>query len=201
MFVTFEGVDGSGKSTQIELLREWLQQRGLEAVATAEPGATPLGLELRRLLLTPDTGSAVSPRAEALLYAADRAQHVHEVIRPALDRGAWVLGDRYIDSTIAYQGGGRGLSSAALERLNAWAADGLVPDLTVLLDLDVSIASRRRAGAGEDRLEAERIEFHERVRRRFLSLARAHPDRFTVIDAERTVDVVHDDVVRAVSSL
>jgi dTMP kinase len=180
LFVAFEGGEGVGKSTQIAMAGEWLRGLGHQVVATREPGGTPLGAELRRLLLDP--AGHVTPRAEALLYAADRAQHVESVIRPALAAGQVVLTDRYVDSTLAYQGAGRGLDDTRV--VTGWATGGLLPDLTVLLDLDPSVGLRRAgARATPDRLEAASLAFHEAVRAGFLALAAEAPQRYAVLDA------------------
>jgi dTMP kinase len=181
--IAFEGGDGAGKSTQVQRLADWLTGRGYEVVLTREPGATPIGRALREVLL--DVGNTgLSPRAEALLYAADRAEHVDAVIRPALRRGAVVITDRYVDSSIAYQGAGRALSAAEVERLSQWATQGLLPALTVLLDIAPNVGAVRRGGA-RDRIEAEPDEFHERVRQGFLDLAGRAPKRYLVLDALR----------------
>jgi dTMP kinase len=183
-FVAFEGGDGAGKSTQVDRLADWLRGRGHEVVTTREPGGTMLGAQLRSVLL--DVRSVgLSARSEALLYAADRAEHVAAVIRPALHRGAIVVSDRYVDSSIAYQGAGRALSAGEVERLSRWATQGLRPHLTVLLDVDPTVAARRRAGA-PDRIEAESVEFHTRVRQGFLDLAERDPKRYLVLDAAGT---------------
>ncbi|KAB1657581.1 dTMP kinase [Pseudoclavibacter sp. CFCC 11306] len=198
LFVTIEGIDGAGKSTQLTLLRDWLTAAGHEVVSTFEPGATPLGGSLRELLL--HTEGPVSERAEALLYAADRAQHVDQVVRPGLERGAVVISDRYLDSSIAYQGAGRRLLANEIRDLSLWATDGLLPDLTVLLDLPIAqAASRVDAEPGErDRLESERADFHQRVRSGFLALAVADPQRFEIIDARLAVDDIAERIRRAV---
>lgn len=194
-FVVLEGGDGSGKSTQCVALVEHLRARGVEVVATVEPGSTPLGAALRRLLLD---GDPVSPRAEALMMAADRAEHVAEVIRPALARGAWVVSDRHVPSSLVYQGVVRGLGVAAVAALSAFAIDGLVPDLVILLDVDDATAETRRSGES-DRLEREGAEFHARVRAAYRDLARTHG--WTVVDASGAVDAVADAVVAAVDPL
>jgi dTMP kinase len=183
LFITLEGGDGVGKSTQSALLRAWLEEQGREVVSTREPGGTELGTEIREIVL--HRRGHIAPRAEALLYAADRAHHVDAVVRPALDRGAVVVQDRYLDSSVAYQGAGRVLDPEEVRRLSLWAAEGLLPDLTVLLDLDQASARTRLDAARTrfDRLESERAEFHERVRRAFLALADAEPARFLVVDA------------------
>lgn len=185
LFVTLEGGDGSGKTTQAELLREWLDGLGREVVRTREPGGTEVGLEVREIVL--HHRGDIAPRAEALLYAADRAHHVATLVRPALDRGAVVLQDRYIDSSVAYQGAGRVLDAGEVRRLSEWATEGLVPDLTVLLDLDAETARTRldTSRTRYDRLEAEASEFHTRVREAYLALAAAEPERFLVVDAAR----------------
>jgi dTMP kinase len=187
LFVAFEGGEGVGKSTQIARAAAWLRARGRTVVETREPGGTPLGLELRRLVLDPD--GHVTPRSETLLYAADRALHVDTVIRPALAAGQDVLTDRYVDSTLAYQGAGRGLPDA--RTITQWATGGLVPDLTVLLDLDPRIGlARAGARSSFDRLEAAAIEFHEAVRAGFLRLAAEAPQRYVVLDATESPDVL-----------
>ncbi|WP_296198443.1 dTMP kinase [uncultured Microbacterium sp.] len=183
LWVTLEGGDGVGKSTQARLLEEWLTGLGRSVVRTREPGGSEVGVLLREVVL--HHRGEIAPRAEALLFAADRAQHVATVVRPALERGEVVVQDRYLDSSVAYQGAGRVLDPAEVRSLSLWAAEGALPDLTVLLDLDPTLA-RARLDAGEkpfDRLEAERGEFHTRVRETFLALAAAEPERFVVLDA------------------
>ncbi|WP_205325806.1 dTMP kinase [Glycomyces sp. YM15] len=195
-FVVFEGGEGAGKSTQAVKLAAWLKLRGYEAVLTREPGATDIGARIRSLVLdapSQDRGgdSAPAPRAEALLFAADRAQHVDKVIRPALERGAVVVSDRYIDSSIAYQGSGRALGKDEIAWVSAWATGGLKPDLTVLLDVDpVNGLHRAKAGGAGDRLEQEQLDYHERVRETFLQLAAAEPRRYLVIEAGGTPDEI-----------
>ena len=184
-FIALEGGDGAGKSTQAQALAEWIRSKGHEVVVTREPGGSAVGQRLRAMLL--DVGNTgISHRAEALLYAADRAEHVESVIRPALERGAVVITDRYIDSSVAYQGAGRDLSGAEVGRISRWATDGLVPDLTVLLDVDPE-AARERFTEALDRLESEPVEFHARVRSGFLALAAADPVRYLVVDAGQPV--------------
>jgi len=202
LFIAFEGGEGAGKSTQSKLIATWLVERGYEVVTTREPGATPIGRQLRHLLLDPENAE-LAPRAEALLYAADRAQHVATVIRPALARGAVVVSDRYVDSSLAYQGVGRALSTAEIDRLSQFATSGLRPDLTVLLDVRVSVGLARTSSrdAVPDRLEAESTAFHERVRSAFRELAEAGADRYLVIDAGLPPDVIHQQIVRRISDM
>ena len=191
MFITFEGGDGSGKSTQIQSVRDWFESRGREVIVTREPGGTELGTEIRRLVQ--NGPEDVDARTEALLYAADRAYHVATVIRPALERGAVVLGDRYIDSSLAYQGAARSLGVDEIASLSAWATQGLYPSLTFLLDLPPEVGARRRTDA-PDRMERESMDFHERVRHQYLRLADAEPERIVVIDAVGTVDEVFSEI-------
>lgn len=200
LFITLEGGDGAGKSTQAELLGQWLESRGYEVVRTREPGGTQLGVALRDLLLH---GADIAPRAEAMLYAADRAQHVAEVVRPALQRGAVVVQDRYIDSSLAYQGAGRPLDPAEIRGLSEWATGELWPDLTILLDVSPELAIERRAkvGAQADRLESEAADFHRRVREGFLGLADAEPQRFLVLDASTPVADLHAAITARVAPL
>src|SRR5215204_3954989 len=196
--IAFEGVEGSGKSTQLELLRRALERRGgpgdrrggppenrsREVVVTREPGGTPAGERVRAVVLDPEV--ELHPRAEALLFAAARAELVEEVIRPALERGAVVLSDRYLDSSLAYQGGARGLGVGPVTEVNRFATGGVVPDLVVLLDLDPAAGLARRAGQ-RDRIEAQDLDFHRRVRSAFRDLAAADPARFCVVDAAAPV--------------
>jgi len=188
VFIAFEGGEGAGKSTQVRRLQEWLTEEGLVARATFEPGATPTGARMRGILLDP-ASAGLSPRAEALLYAADRAQHVHEVLRPALDAGEVVITDRFVDSSLAYQGAGRTIPMDDVRSISRWATQGLRPDLTVLLDLPPEVGlARARGRAVADRLESESLDFHQRVRRTFSTLAEADPDRYLVLDARRSPD-------------
>jgi dTMP kinase len=193
MFVTFEGLDGSGKSTQADLLRARLEGDGLEVVATREPGGTELGEQLRDLVLH---GGHVSPWAEALLYAAARAQHVAEVIRPALTRGAAVICDRYVDSSVAYQGVGRELGLERVLDLNLAAVGGLLPDRTFLLELDAAEIGRRLQGE-HDRLERESGDFHSRVAGGYRALAERFPERIIVLAATRPADELAEEVYGA----
>ncbi|WP_347041278.1 dTMP kinase [Brachybacterium nesterenkovii] len=201
LFITFEGGDSAGKSTQIRLLREHLLQRrgrSPEAVLTTrEPGGTELGVELRRLVMH---GDHVAPRAEALLYAADRAHHIETLVRPHLAAGGVVLGDRYLDSSIAYQGAGRALDPAQVGALSLWATDGLLPHRTLLLDIDPSVIARRRSAGSLDRLERAGSAFHEAVREQFLALAAADPQRWRVIDGAGTREQVHAQILAALEA-
>lgn len=201
LFITLEGGDGAGKSTQAEALAAWLTGAGHTVLRTREPGGTDLGTELREIVL--HRRGHVAPRAEALLYAADRAQHIATKVRPALARGQVVIQDRYLDSSVAYQGAGRVLDPREVRGLSLWAAEELLPDLTILLDLDESAARARLDSARTkyDRLESEENEFHSRVRHAFLELARAEPDRFLVVDASRPVDEIAQAIRERVSEL
>jgi dTMP kinase len=194
LFVTFEGGDGVGKTTQSALLEEWLAGRGRTVVRTREPGGTAVGVLVRDIVL--HHRGDIAPRAEALLYAADRAHHVETVVRPALARGDVVIQDRYFDSSVAYQGDGRQLEPGEIRDLSMWATHGLLPDLTVLLDLDPTIARGRLEAEDKpfDRLEAEREDFHARVRDRFLAIAADEPGRFLVLDAGRPAAELAADI-------
>ena len=199
-FVSLEGGEGAGKSTQLRLLEAWLTELGHDVVVTREPGATAPGGRIRELLLDP--ASRLSARAEALLYAADRAQHVAEVVRPGLRRGCVVLTDRYVDSSLAYQGAGRELERDDVARVSRWATEGLVPDLVVLLDVDPAVGLRRaREHGAPDRIEAESLEFHRRVRDGFLDLAGRAPERYLVVDAADPAQVVHEAVRRRLAPM
>jgi len=195
MFITFEGIDGVGKSTQIDLVEKWLDSKGLAYIRSFEPGGTDLGQEIRHLLL--HRKGDVSPRSEALLYAADRAHHVHTKIKPALSEGKVVLGDRYFDSSVAYQGAARELDLEEVRDISLWAIDNLLPDLTVLLDLDAKEAMSRRnqTGEGPDRLEQEKMDFFERAREAYLQLAHREPERFIVLDASETVEQISQKLI------
>lgn len=199
LFVTFEGGDASGKTTQIGLLAEWLKEQGKTVVVTREPGGSDLGNELRDIVL--HRRGFIAPRAEALIYAADRAHHIHEVVRPALERGEVVLQDRYLDSSVAYQGAGRVLDPSEVREVSLWATEGLMPDVTVLLDVPADIGLARQASEERayDRLEAEALEFHERVRDSYLAIAQENPDRVVVIDGTAAIDEVHRAVLERVS--
>ena len=201
LFITFEGGDGSGKTTQINLLASWLESDGRTVVITREPGGTDLGTELRNIILHRE--GFIAPRAEALLYAADRSHHIHTLVRPALQRGEIVVQDRYFDSSVAYQGAGRVLDPTEVRNISVWATENLMPDLTVVLDVPASVAKERQA-AGErqyDRLEAEAEDFHTRVRESYLALAAEEPHRFLVIDGESSIEEIHRAIVDKVSDL
>ena len=200
-FITFEGGDGSGKTTQLKALENYLTAHGKSCVSSREPGGTSVGRLLRRVLL--EVGKRrITSATELFLYLADRAQHIHEVIIPALEQGKIVLCDRHTDSTLAYQGYGRGIDLQLLRRLNDMASQGIKPDLTLLLDCPVEIGlsrttqrrSQTAAGQSEDRFEREKLDFHERIRAGFLELARAEPDRFRIINAAGSAQAVAEDI-------
>ncbi|MCC2594396.1 dTMP kinase [Tessaracoccus sp. OS52] len=197
-FIVLEGGDGVGKSTQAELLIGWLEEHGIAHVRTRQPGGTSLGASLRGLVLDPASGD-VAPRAEALIYAADKAQHVMEVVEPALAAGLVVVSDRYVDSMIAYQGAGRHLDVAEVERLAAWATSGLRPDLTILLDAELGEAVGRIAQ--KDRLEGAGDEFHRRVREHFFHLAAADPEHYLVLNSRRPREEVAAAIATRVAAL
>ena len=217
LFISFEGVDGAGKTTQVQQAHNYLQERGLRSLVTREPGGTPVGLTIRELVLhglaafpsvavtggtdVVDASDDLAPRTEALLYAADRAEHVAQVVRPALDRGDIVLCDRYLDSSVAYQAGGRDLSVDVIRRLSLWASQGLLPRRTYLLDADPS-QSKLRLDHEPDRLESAGDDFQQHVRQAFLQLAQREPDRFLVIDATQSIDrvwqIIQDDLDKLV---
>lgn len=201
LFITLEGGDGAGKTTQADRLEAWLREHGREVVRTREPGGTELGQEIREIVL--HSRGHIDERAEALLYAADRAHHIATLVRPALERGAVVIQDRYLDSSAAYQGAARGLGVEAVRAISLWAARDLLPDVTFLLDLDVEEGRRRLAAADKrfDRLEAQAAAFHESVRRAFLELAAAEPQRFLVVDAARDPEAIADDLRARIAPL
>jgi dTMP kinase len=198
IFIAFEGGEGTGKSTQSKLLAQWLEEEGESVVLTREPGGTDLGKDLRKILLGHETG-AISPRAEALLYAADRAHHVFSVIRPGLERGDVVITDRYFDSSAAYQGAGRILNPAEVARISRWATESLYPTLTILIDVPAEIGLGRLQT--RDRLEAEGNDFHERVRQEYLQIAMMDPERYFVVDGTQLVDEIHRQITERVSEL
>jgi dTMP kinase len=201
LFISFEGIDGVGKSTQADLLESWLVEQNKDVVRTLEPGGTDVGIEIRKILL--HHKGDLAPRAEAALFAADRAHHVASKIRPALELGKIVITDRYFDSSVAYQGAGRDLSRTEVRDLSLWAVGGLLPDLTVLLDLPAEEARARRntSGTEPDRLEKEKTEFFETVRAAYLDLAEAEPERFLVVDASVTVDQMQEIIRERVAGL
>ncbi len=199
-FIVFEGGEGAGKTTQLARLASALLSDGWVVTTTAEPGSAPaVGQRIRELILDPDT--ELVPRAEALLFAADRAQHVAAVIRPALARGDVVLCDRYVDSSVAYQGAGRALGGSDIAELSTWATDGLLPDLVVLLDIDPAIGLQRahlRDPQRRDRIEAATLDFHRRVRHGFLARADTDPRRYLVLDATMPLDTLVDTIAATV---
>ena len=217
LFISFEGMDGAGKTTQVQRAHNYLQECGLRSLVTREPGGTPVGLTIRELVLhglaafpsvavtggtdVVDASDDLAPRTEALLYAADRAEHVAQVVRPALDRGDIVLCDRYLDSSVAYQAGGRDLSADVIRRLSLWASQGLLPKRTYLLDADPD-QSKLRLDHEPDRLESAGDDFQQHVRQAFLQLAQREPDRFLVIDATQSIDqvwqIIQDDLDKLV---
>jgi dTMP kinase len=196
LFISFEGVEGAGKSTQLKLLYDWLKDQGKEVVVTREPGGAPIAERIRHILLD-TTNKGMDPKTEALLYAAGRAQHVSETVRPSLERDAVVLCDRYIDSSLAYQGLARGLGEDDVLHLNEWATDELLPDLVILLHLDADKGLERLEG-DPDRMESEDVSFHRKVGEGYLHLAREYPSRFAVVDASGTKEQVHTQVRAAV---
>jgi len=197
-FIVFEGGEGIGKSTQAKLLKAWLEQEGESVVLTREPGGSDLGIEIRKILLSHSTGE-ISPRAEALLYAADRAHHVHSLIRPALAAGQVVIGDRYFDSSIAYQGAGRVLEPGEVARISRWATESLFPTLTIIIDLPAEIGLGRLKS--KDRLESQPIDFHERVRQEFLQLSLLDPERYFIVDGNKTIEETHAEIITRVSEI
>jgi dTMP kinase len=197
-FIVFEGGEGIGKSTQAKLLKAWLEQEGESVVLTREPGGSDLGVEIRKILLSHSTGE-ISPRAEALLYAADRAHHVYSVIRPALAAGQVVIGDRYFDSSIAYQGAGRVLEPGEVARISRWATESLFPTLTIIIDLPAEIGLARLKS--KDRLESQPIDFHERVRQEFLQLSLLDPERYFIVDGNKTIEETHAEIITRVSEI
>jgi len=198
IFIVFEGGEGTGKSTQSKLLKAWLEQEGETVVLSREPGGSDLGIEIRKILLSHSTGE-ISPRAEALLYAADRAHHVFGVIRPALAAGDVVISDRYFDSSIAYQGAGRVLEPGEVARISRWATESLFPTLTIVIDLPAEIGLGRLKS--KDRLEAQPLAFHERVRQEFLQISLLDPERYIIIDGNQSIDAIHADIIERVSEI
>lgn len=201
IFITFEGGDGCGKTTQVDAIIAALQTAGHTITQTREPGGTPAGVAIREILL--HSTSPLDPKAEALLFAADRAHHVATVVRPALERGEIVIQDRYIDSSVAYQGAGRGIDGAEIRQLSEWASTNLWPDLTVLLDLDPATAAERVNAQKKqfDRIEAEKHDFRARLRDQFLTIADAEPERFLVVDATQPAKTITADIAARVFQL
>lgn len=203
LFLALEGGDGAGKTTQTDLLEAWLAERGVPCDRTREPGGTPIGERIRSLLLDHGQGE-IDPRTEALLFAASRAAHVVQRIEPALAAGTWVLTDRYVDSSVAYQGVGRGLGTEAVASVNSWATAGLQPDLTIVLDLDPETAGGRMAARGDgraDRMESAGEEFHTRLRSAFLERADQDPRRYLVVDAAGDPETVQEQIRARVEEL
>ncbi|MDO5437083.1 MAG: dTMP kinase [bacterium] len=196
IFITFEGADGCGKTTQIELIKKYLDEKKVKNIQTREPGATELGVELRKILLHYE--KPVSDVAETYLYLADRAQHVEYEIKPLLEEGTVVLCDRYTDSTVSYQGYARGQNIDTIKKLNEIATKGLKPDLTIVFDIESEIA-QKRLGGEKDRLEKEGIEFHKKLRFGYLELAKEEPERIKVINADDTIENIHKKVVELIS--
>lgn len=203
LFITLEGLEGSGKTTQQRQVVRNLRDRGLDVILTREPGATRLGKKIRQLLLDPDWDE-MTPRAEILLFAADRAQHVEEIVKPALKKGKIVISDRYFDSNLAYQGYGRGLDIEMVRKINLWAVDYLKPDLTFFLDLPVEVGlARARAQTADklgDRLEREELNFYQQIRAGYLELAK-ESERFRVIDANRTIEEVNSEILQEIEGM
>ena len=197
-FIVFEGGEGAGKSTQETVLAHWLEQRGMTVVRTREPGGTPAGEAIRTIVLSNDY-AGLTDRAEALLFAAARGEHAEQIIRPALAAGAIVVCDRYLDSSVAYQGYGRGLGPEYVRNLSLWATRDLVPDLTVLLDVDPNVGLSRVQSP--DRLESEPIDYHQHVRQAFVDIAAASPERYLVIDADQDKDTIAQQIRRRVADL
>ncbi len=192
LFISFEGPDAAGKSTQIRLLANYFNKLNYQNIVTRDPGGTAFGQKIRKILLAKETN--VAPITELLLYAADRSQHVYELIKPSLDKGIIVICDRYIDSSVAYQGYGRQIPVSLINHLNNIATNKLIPDITFLLDIDTDISLRRRDSSNLDRLESESSEFHKRVRQGYLKTARLYPQRIHIINARKPISVMHHDI-------
>jgi len=196
-FISFEGSEGSGKSTQARLLRDWLKRQGIDTILTREPGGTPIGERIREVLLSLDH-KEMDPITELFLYLASRRQHIKELIEPALNSGNVVITDRFSDSTLAYQGYGRGLDLSLIESLNRTATGGLSPDLTIVLDVDVREGLSRNLEIKSDRLETEDIEFHEKVRKGFIEIAKKEPERVFIIETKNGIEKTHNEIVALV---
>jgi len=201
-FITFEGPDGAGKTTQIRLLNDYLRDKGWDTVLTREPGGTPLGEKIRSIILDVENKD-MNPITEMLLYAAARAQHVSQIIRPALEQGKIVLCDRFVDSSIAYQGFGRGLGLAMVEGVNHYALQGIVPDMTLFFDIDPKKGLERSMirHRGMDRLEEEKLDFHKKVYEGFIYLSKKYPERFHVIDANEEIEKIQKSVICKIEQL
>lgn len=193
MFISFEGIDKSGKSTQISLLVDYLKQKGYEVVQTCEPGGTRLGEKIERILLEPST-KEISGISELFLYLADRAEHVEKIIKPALEKGKIIISDRFTDATIAYQGHGRELDIPWIKELNKRVTHGLSPDITFLLDISPDLAKKRSGSEEKDRIENEKISFHQKVRQGYLKLAKRHAERIKVINGEGSVEEIQSTI-------
>ena len=206
MFISFEGIEGCGKTTQVNLLIKYLEENNIPCLRTLEPGGTDIGLDIRKILLN-SKNTHLAPLTELILYAADRAQHVSEVIKPALDKGKWVVCDRFFDATVAYQGFGRGMNMELIDYLNKQAAAGVCPDLTILMDCPEDIGLKRALMRNkiqnledQGRFEKEKLEFHHMVRNGYLDLAEKYRDRFRIIDASRSVEEVKQDIKSLLAS-
>lgn len=198
--ITLEGVEGAGKSTQLVNLIDYLQQQGIPVIATREPGGTALGEKIRSVLLN-DDGNKMALECEMLLMFAARAQHMQEVIKPALENGQWVVSDRFVDASYAYQSGGRGMDIKRIKQLEQWLLAGFKPDLTLLLDVSVAAGFQRIVSRGKDRIEQESVEFFERVRNTYLQLAQSEPERIKLIDAAQPVDAVTKQIQSCLNAL
>ena len=206
MFITFEGIEGCGKTTQVNLLVDFLEKENISCIKTLEPGGTDIGQGIRKILLN-SKNTHLAPLTELILYAADRAQHVSEVVKPALDQGKWVICDRFFDATVAYQGFGRGMDTELIDFLNSQAAAGVSPDLTILMDCPEDIGLKRALERNktqnmedQGRFEKEKMEFHRKVRGGYLNLAEKYKDRFRIIDASRSVDEVRNEIINLLIS-
>ncbi len=199
-FITLDGIDGAGKSTHLAFMQQWFKNQGIEAIFSREPGGTPVGEALRGLLLDPDTKASLN--TETLMMFAARMQHIEDVIEPALAAGKWVISDRFTDATFAYQGGGRGVPLARIQILEDWVQQGLQPDLTLLLDVSLSVSEERLARTREkDRFEQEARDFFERTRNVYLDRAHAHPDRYVVLDSSQPIETVQMQINAALTTL
>lgn len=199
IFISFEGIEGTGKTIQSRLLYEYLTKKGYEVTLTEEPGGTRIGLKIRDLLLSVEN-KGMTPLAELLLYNASRAQHIHEVILPLMNKGAIVITDRFTDSTVAYQGYGRGIDLSIINSIKRMVAADLQPDITILLDLDVEVGLKRNRGINKmDRLELEDVEFHKRVRNGYIEIATKEPERIKLVDASEGIEQVHNRIIKIIT--